>query len=339
MSNKKRIYLILIIFIISFIVFIMKFYKKTIEKLEMPKIGQIALYTYENNIYKLYNVENEKILEVDFLGIRVYGKYNETTIYSKDDNNEKFYYNKDGEEREFPKFNGELIANNDKTKILYKKIDQNGSMELYYFDFILGKEHKVNTNIYFSGNNIAWTDEDTILIYGIKNLSEDKKENGIYAYNTKDSSERLILPIKIGFIQYLKFENNIIYYVLSEGNKACLNTYDLNTEEKNEVLNVFRTINYIEIDGDNIYIIGNLGGEPSKLYKYNKSTNRLKQLTYDFPKNIDLKNNMVFDSNRNILFIGYDNVSSEKDIYVKERDTNTIKIISDKSDNYNFVKR
>lgn len=333
MRRKNQMCLIIIVIIISFMGCATKYKDKTIEE---PKLGSISLYTYNNDSYKLYNLDGEKIFEVDSLGRNVYGKYNEIIIYTKKDEEAKVYYSKGGKEKELPSFNGELVANSDKTKVLYKRAADDDSMELLYFDFLEEREYKVNTDILFSGNNFAWYDNQHIIIYGIKNISEEKKENGIFDYNIKDSSQKKIVDIDEGFVEYLKVNNKDIYYLLSTEKESVLNRYNIESNKKSNIISGFNVIEDIEVREKDIYILGRLENQSTRIYKYNDE--KMQQLTYDFPKNIDSNNDIVVDKEGNVIFIGYDELSLEKDIYLKVKDSNTIKLISDKSGNYNFIR-
>lgn len=334
MRAKKGIYLIISILIFSFLGCDKNIENKDIKNIIIPEMGRISLYSYNNDIYKLYSITNDGMKKIDIDGVKVYGNYNDVLLFSiNNDNTEKLYYKNENEINEFPKFEGELKSNPSKTKVLYKKSNNNGDIELFYFDFQDNKEYKVSSEILFSGDNYIWKNDDAIIIYGLKN-ENNNYVNGLFSYNLKSRKEEVLIPIKEGFIEYIKVINNKLYYLIEENNK-CLKVYDMESDEDKELVDEIYNVVDIEETKDELYILGSIREGKNQIYI--EKDNKLSQVTYDFPKNIDLENKIKVDDNGNILFIGYDESINEKEIYCKIANSKTIKIISEGSSNYYFI--
>ncbi|MCR1949731.1 MULTISPECIES: hypothetical protein [unclassified Clostridium] len=324
--NKKR---IRNIFLVNFILLISIFLygcKSEIEEENKVDILNGAIAIENSGEYKIYNLTNDKYEKVDTEYI--------ITAYDLESGN--FIYNENGEYK--IKYLGKEERIEDGKKVISPKIAQNGEYLAYFLkdefldlkikDLSKNKNISIDTKVSISGELVDWLNENTLVYYGI---SEDKI-NGIFTYNINNNEEKLLYKLDLGYVEFLKvLDNGIVFVQEKEGKQKILKVID-ESGEVNEVIEDVLDVSDVESTPDGIFILGKLENNSYSLYKYHDK--KARRLVYDFPKLINLEKGLSKDKDGNIIFVGGEDVITEK-VYRCTNDA--ISIIDGESGTYNFI--
>ena len=214
-------------------------------------------------------------------------------------------------------------------KVLYKKY-KNDEVEFCLFN---GEDEILEIDTLISGENYFWKDDNTIIYYGV---NEGKNKNGIFSYDISSKEENLIYEIKSGIVEYMYLEEESIYFILNTltENKE-LNIFSLKDKKLINLSKSFNFIKNIKLKDNEVYILGEEKNSGISLYSLRNG--KAKKLIYDFPKTIDYDKGMIKDDNGNILFIGYNNIIEEEDVYIYDTAEKSIKMLSNKTGEYSFI--
>ncbi|WP_238907357.1 hypothetical protein [Clostridium sp. YIM B02506] len=218
-------------------------------------------------------------------------------------------------------------------KVLYKKYNEAEEVEFSIFDSSNEKDIPLEINTLISGENYFWKDNNTIIYYGI---NDKENKNGIYSYNISSDEETLLYELKQGIIEYMQLTDEYIYFMLNSLNgKKEVNRFSIKDKSLVKITDKFKYISSVAEEAGSIYILGE--EESSGISIYSIIDGKLKRVIYDFPRQIDPDRGMIKDKDGNILFIGYENIKEDEDVYVYSTVDKGTKIISKKVGKYFFI--
>ena len=158
----------------------------------------------------------------------------------------------------------------------------------------------ISDNIAISGDLIRVLDNDNLIFYGV---DIDNNDCGIFSYNIKDRSYKLLKEVKGKFVNYIDVLSDskiLIGQVIDGQNKIVL--LDLNTLEEEILCDGFENIDTSAIYEDDIYMSAFENGNYN-LYRVDISSKSIKRLTYGFPKSLGRESGFVIEENK-IYFSG-----------------------------------
>lgn len=205
----------------------------------------------------------------------------------------------------------------------------NDFYELKVLDLKTGKNLEAKSTVSISGTVLCWLDSDTIVYYGIS----DNEENGIFAYDIKDSKEELIYSVNEGYVEFIKSQRSgAIFIQQSLENEKVIKAISQD-KKVSDVGGGFTMIKDVEITEKGIFVLGKTEKDSYSLYQLVDGIP--KRLVYDFPKKLVLEKGLSSDEQGNILFIGEDTDTKTEGIYTYE--DGYIKNIYSGTSEYNFV--
>ncbi|AOR23927.1 hypothetical protein [Clostridium taeniosporum] len=303
--------------------------EQPISVAEEVEINQGAILKYQEHKYNLYNYKEDKYnLCNSNEAIVDYDKPSSNYIYVED---EKYYIVHNGEKSEVkdPKFTDIKISPNGKYISYF--IEEEG-LRLKVFETSKNKEIKIKSKVSISGVLYDWYDENSILYYGVS----DDGINGIFIYNLNNNEEQLIYKIDEGYLGFIKsLKENVVFLQIDFNNNKEIVMFNKSNKQATLLTDQIESLYDVVIKGDEIYFVGKLYNDKESLYKIYK--NKVKRIVYDFPSIVEVNKGISISENGDILFIGKDTNSKNKAVYSCSAD-NTISLVSDKADDYYFIK-
>ena len=153
----------------------------------------------------------------------------------------------------------------------------------------------ISDNIAISGDLIRFLDNDNLIFYGV---DMDNNDCGIFSYNIKDRSYKLLKEIKEKFVNYIDVLSDseiLIGQVIDGQNKIAL--LDLNTLEEEILCDGFENIDTSVIYEGDIYMSAFENGNYN-LYRVDINSKSIKRLTYGFPKSLGRESGFVIEENK-----------------------------------------
>ncbi|WP_297435007.1 hypothetical protein [uncultured Clostridium sp.] len=153
----------------------------------------------------------------------------------------------------------------------------------------------ISDNIAISGDLIRFLDNDNLIFYGVY---MDNNDCGIFSYNIKDRSYKLLKEIKEKFVNYIDVLSDseiLIGQVIDGQNKIAL--LDLNTLEEEILCDGFENIDTSVIYEGDIYMSAFENGNYN-LYRVDINSKSIKRLTYGFPKSLGRESGFVIEENK-----------------------------------------
>lgn len=327
-KGKKKFKIPLIILFLPLIILMIGCEKNKIpiEEMESIDIFNGAMAIENNNKYDIYNKINDNYEKVDtnYL-ISSYNLNSKNFIFNE---NNKIKINYKGKD---------LIIEEDKD-VISPKLSISGERLLYFIknEYLQLKIKNLSTNEYInfesnvmiSGDLIEWLSEDMIIYYGIDN----NKNNGIFVYNIKEKTEKLIYKLDNGFVEYIRVFDNLIIFIQGNFSKEKSIKVISKDGEIIEEINDVEDISDIEYTKDGLFILGKFKDNNYSLYQYKNGI--LKRIVYDFPKVINLEKGLSKDKDNNILFVGNDEFNKEN-IYMYKDESITVLNVTE--GNYFFI--
>lgn len=296
---------------------------------EEIKLNSGAVLKSEEGIYKVYNYENGKYEKSKTNNVILAYDKNSSNYISIEDS--KPYIVNGGRKFEIKdKGYSDLKLSKDGKYISYF-IDNNG-LKLKIFDSNENKEIEMKSDVSISGTLYDWYDVNTLVYYGVSNDGV----NGLFTYDIKENKEELLYKIKEGYLAFIKGTvDNVVFLQLTLENKKELIMIDKKTKDVKLLTDNIEELSDIIIDKEKIYFTGKIFGNTDSLYEL--INNKAKRLVYDFPAQVKIKKGLTIDENGNILFVGSNNVSSDKEqVYTYAQD-GSISAISKESVDFVFL--
>lgn len=296
---------------------------------EEIKLNSGAVLKSEEGIYKVYNYENGKYekSKTDNV-ILAYDKSSSVYISIEDS---KPYVVNGGRKFEIKdKGYSDLKLSKDGKYISY--FIENNGLKLKIFDSNENKEIEMKSDVSISGTLYDWYDVNTLVYYGVSNDGV----NGLFTYDIKENKEELLYKIKEGYLAFIKGTiDNVVFLQLTLENKKELIMIDKKTKDVKLLTDNIEELSDIIIDKEKIYFTGKIFGNTDSLYEL--IDNKAKRLVYDFPAQVKIKKGLIIDDNGNILFVGSNNVSSNKEqVYTYAQD-GSISAVSKESADFVFL--
>jgi len=226
----------------------------------------------------------------------------------------------------------DLILNSTGDKLVYRsyKSDSLESAEgLKIFDISSRKIVNLNTKVLVSGNVYCWLDENNILYYGSIQGVEDSSK--IYKYNIKDKKEEVFLENINGYCSYLLTVNDGIIYLKKSTDETQLDYFNTKSNSKIVLSSDISDVYSAKFDSktNEVFFIGKgVNEESPALYKMSMASNKIKRLTYDFPKTIDTNSKVALDSSGNVYF------TDIQSVYMYDYKNQSVNLISTHSGKY-----
>lgn len=324
-----------------------------LNKLKIPSIAIISKDANKNKLFSL--TDSSKISEIGKLNT----EYIKEFVYNKEKGVYVFILtvkNTDGESKDIINIKTKtknIILNNavryldvklskDATKILFRSFNDNdlsipNGIEVY--DIKTDKKLKLNKKVLVSGNIYNWIDNDNIIYYG--SILNKPNSSKIYKYNLKTNKESVYIDKFSGYCKEIFPINQDKFIILEQNNldnniQNDLYYLDIKNNIKHHIFSNLYDISNIGINKskDIIYLIGDLmQSNNSKLFSIDLNTLKISQLTYDLPKNVQGDLGIAIDKNDNVIFVGT-NENSNNDVYVYNKNTNSINLITENSGQY-----
>lgn len=244
-------------------------------------------------------------------------------------------------EKHFVKRKNEIIEiNNDKYNNL--NLSQTGNYigyiiddaenELKIIDLEKNKEIKLKSNVIISGEFFDFTNEDSIIYYGIS----EEGENGVFIYDLKTNEEKMIYKIEKGYVEFLKvLDDEVIILNNSVEDGKYLKTINLKTKETKILSDKVDKLSDIQKNNNKYYFLGSIKTDGDSLYLI--SDNDIERIVFDFPNEISLESKLSKNYNGEILFMGKNVGDSGMEIYSYNLEDG-VKLIEDKEGTYNFIR-
>lgn len=327
---------------------------KAIEKpinIEKVNLSRVTIIDKEKTLNKLFSIKNSTLQTLGSLD-----KANiEELVYDNHKGIYVFLLNlpfKDGKNKSVINIKNKsqdiLLDNSmkyfdikiskDSSKILFRSFKDsslNVPEGIRVYDIEKNKEIKLNTEVLVSGDLYQWIDNENIIYYGI--IPGKHKSGKIYKYNLKTGEESIYFDNFNGYCLNLNYISNgklILLQNIDEEYK--LGYYNIKTGKQKTISNNITDIKNVVRDKNKniLYFIGKSSdSENFALFSLNLKTLEILQLTYDLPKNVDIKAGLALDNKGNVIFAG---TGEEKnnDIYIYDVENNSTNLITENPNNY-----
>ena len=295
---------------------------------ENVELNSGAVLKSENGEYNLYDYSDKYIKSETNKLVLTYDKSSSSYVYR--DKNDIFAVHDNKEYK---------INDSDFVKIKLSPggdyisyfINDNG-MKLKVVNLKDDKDMEIESHVSISGTIYDWYDNRSLVYYGIS----DQGINGIFVYNIEENKEELLYKLKEGYLAYLKGSiDNILFLQLDFNNERQLILLNKDTKEIEILNDNIKEIKDVISQDDGIYFLGKVKDNVESLYKISNDTT--KRVVYDFPLVIDGEKGIQTDEDGNILFIGSNNRSGNKEQIYKYSKDGSISSISDEATDYAFV--
>lgn len=304
-------------------------------KIETPnvaeeiKLNSGAVLKSEEGIYKVYNYENGKYEKSKINNVILAYDKSSSNYISVEDN--KPYVINGGKKIEIKDTGYSDLKLSKDGKYISYFIEDNG-LKLKIFDSNENKEIEMKSDVSISGTLYDWYDVNTLVYYGVSNDGV----NGLFTYNIKENKEELLYKIKEGYLAFIKGTiDNVVFLQLTLENKKELIMIDKKTKDVKLLTDNIEELSDIIIDKEKIYFTGKIFDNTDSLYEL--INNKAKRLVYDFPAQVKVKKGLTIDDNGNILFVGSNNASSNKEqVYTYAQD-GSISAVSKESADFAFL--
>lgn len=198
---------------------------------------------------------------------------------------------------------------------------------LQIYDIKNKKYTKLPENILLSGDLFYWGTDNSIIFYGIE---QGKSNLGkIYSYSIKDSQLKVHFDKIEGYVTFFSLiDDNKLLLLESTGSNNYLNLCDLKNNNKKLISSEFSSIFESRTNKDNsiVYFISKVDNTKNAIFKYDLALDKLKRITFDFPKKINKLASFNIDDNDNLIIIGSNNTSDL--IYKYDNKNNTISLVN-----------
>lgn len=290
-------------------IIINKFENNKIEKLkELPPFIDID-FKENVNVYNIKKSVGENLINTKLI---IDSKENKD-ILEKEYNYKSFKLSLKGEYLAFTSFRDDDYASVNNLQI---------------YDIKNKKYIKLPENILLSGDLFCWGTDNSIIFYGVE---QGKNNIGkIYSYSIKDNQLKVYFDKIEGYVTFFSLINDDKLLLLeSTGAKNYLNICDLKNKNKKLISSEFSSIFESKINKDNslIYFISKVDNTKNTIFKYDVTLDKLKRITFDFPKKINTLASFSINENDNLIIIGSNNNSDL--IYKYDNKNNSISLVND----------
>lgn len=204
------------------------------------------------------------------------------------------------------------------------------------FDIRNNKREQLKDDVLPSGNMIKFLEDGRLVIYGTR---EKDKKDAIFVYNPEEKNYELIREIN-GVVKYMDVLRDYEVLILKENSKGNKKLMKINVESKNieELTNKIEVIDNGRYLDNKYYFLGRKKNSEESIYSYDLGNKRLNRLTFNFPKNINVKAGMEI-INREIYFEGYDKEIEKGYIYKVNPKDNSVSIVEGTEGYYIIAER
>ena len=204
------------------------------------------------------------------------------------------------------------------------------------FDVKNNKRDQLKEDILPSGNMIKFLEDGRLVTYGTR---EEDKKNAIFIYNPEEREYHLIREIN-GVVKYMDVLRDYEILVLKTNSKGTKKLIKVNIESKKieELTDEIKIIDKGRYLDNKYYFLGRKKNSEESIYSYDLGNKRLNRLTFNFPKNINIKAGIEI-INREIYFEGYDEDLAKGNIYKVNPKDSSVSIVEGTEGNYIIVEK
>lgn len=216
------------------------------------------------------------------------------------------------------KGNINLLKFSDNGEFILCKIDNENSKTNYKIINTKDlKSYNMDSDIFVSGNVIEFLDDENIIFYGV---DISKKISGIFKYNINTEKYSLVREIEGTFVNYIDVvSNQEVVISMSNGDSKCLVLLNVNENIIRTVDNGFEFIEDAVLYDNKVYMSA-LANNKINLYSVDFSNNKIKRLTYDFPKSLGRDSRLIAEDDK----IYFSSIEGKIYFYDIENDSTSI---------------